>query len=88
VQGLRPTIPENINPKLSELLQRCWKTNSTERPGFSEITGLLEEILKQVCMPVRLEAIMNARLKKRIMFSFYFFVIFFGENVCTLTLLT
>ncbi|KAG0588603.1 hypothetical protein KC19_2G255600 [Ceratodon purpureus] len=47
-KGLRPTIPENINPRLSELLHRCWKTNSKERPDFSEITGLLEEILKQV----------------------------------------
>lgn len=50
MQGLRPTIPENINPRLTELLHRCWETNSIERPEFSEITGLLEEILKEVCL--------------------------------------
>ncbi|XP_024393860.1 serine/threonine-protein kinase STY46 [Physcomitrium patens] len=47
-KGLRPTIPENIHPKFNELLQRCWKADPTERPGFSEITVLLEEILEQV----------------------------------------
>lgn len=47
-KGLRPTIPANLNPNLSELLQRCWRTEATERPTFSQITHWLEEILKQV----------------------------------------
>ena len=48
VQGLRPTIPKNINPKLAELLLRCWKADPSERPDFSEITTVLQEILKEV----------------------------------------
>lgn len=47
-KGLRPTIPKNIHPKLVDLLQRCWKTDPSERPEFSETTLLLQEILKEV----------------------------------------
>jgi len=47
-KGLRPTIPKNINPKLAELLLRCWKADPSERPDFSEITTVLQEILKEV----------------------------------------
>ncbi|KAG0583370.1 hypothetical protein KC19_3G131200 [Ceratodon purpureus] len=47
-KGLRPTIPKNIHPKLVDLLQRCWKTDPSERPEFSETTLMLQEILKEV----------------------------------------
>uniref|UniRef100_A0A7I4E4F0 non-specific serine/threonine protein kinase n=1 Tax=Physcomitrium patens TaxID=3218 RepID=A0A7I4E4F0_PHYPA len=47
-KGLRPTIPKNIPPKLVDLLQRCWKTDPSERPEFSETTLILQEILKEV----------------------------------------
>lgn len=47
-KGLRPTIPKNIHPKLVDLLNRCWKTDPAERPEFSEITLMLQEILKEV----------------------------------------
>lgn len=47
-QGLRPTMPRNIPAKLVDLLQRCWKTDPSERPGFSETTVILQEILKEV----------------------------------------
>ncbi|KAF7129253.1 hypothetical protein RHSIM_Rhsim10G0205100 [Rhododendron simsii] len=40
-QGLRPTIPKNTNPKLVELLERCWQQNSILRPDFSEIIEML-----------------------------------------------
>lgn len=49
LQGLRPTIPKNINPKLAELLQKCWKSDPSERPEFSETTTMLQQILKEVC---------------------------------------
>ena len=48
-QGLRPTIPKSTNPKLSELLEKCWKQDPNERPEFSEITIILQDILKEVC---------------------------------------
>jgi serine/threonine protein kinase len=47
-KGLRPTIPKNINPKLAELLQKCWKNDPSERPEFSETTTMLQQILKEV----------------------------------------
>lgn len=48
LQSLRPTIPKNIHPKLVDLLNRCWKTEPADRPEFSEITLMLQEILKEV----------------------------------------
>ncbi|KAH7429647.1 hypothetical protein KP509_09G060400 [Ceratopteris richardii] len=47
-KGLRPTIPKNIHPRLAELLTRCWQHDPTERPEFSEITPILQDILKEV----------------------------------------
>jgi serine/threonine protein kinase len=47
-KGLRPTIPSSTPPKLVELLERCWATNSSERPEFSSITTYLQEIVKEV----------------------------------------
>ncbi|KAI4381809.1 hypothetical protein MLD38_007848 [Melastoma candidum] len=47
-KGLRPTIPENANPKFAELLQRCWKQNPAKRPSFSEILEILQQITKEV----------------------------------------
>ncbi|KAF7809614.1 serine/threonine-protein kinase STY17 isoform X1 [Senna tora] len=47
-KGLRPTIPKNAHPRLSELIQRCWKQDPTERPEFSEIIDILQQISKEV----------------------------------------
>ncbi|GLT86041.1 hypothetical protein SLE2022_042040 [Rubroshorea leprosula] len=47
-KGLRPTIPKNINPKLAELLERCWQQDPTPRPDFSEIIEILQQIAKEV----------------------------------------
>ncbi|XP_017971694.1 PREDICTED: serine/threonine-protein kinase STY46 isoform X1 [Theobroma cacao] len=47
-KGLRPTIPKNINPKLTELLERCWQQDPTLRPDFSEILEILRQIAKEV----------------------------------------
>ncbi|XVE93924.1 hypothetical protein REPUB_Repub01dG0236000 [Reevesia pubescens] len=48
-KGLRPTIPKNTNPKLAELLERCWQQDPTLRPDFSEIIEILQHIAKEVC---------------------------------------
>ncbi|TYJ47596.1 hypothetical protein E1A91_A01G001800v1 [Gossypium mustelinum] len=47
-KGLRPTIPKNYNPKLTQLLERCWQQDPTLRPDFSEIIGILQQISKEV----------------------------------------
>ncbi|KAL5788926.1 hypothetical protein ACOSP7_005875 [Xanthoceras sorbifolium] len=47
-KGLRPTIPKNTNPKLAELLERCWQQDPARRPDFSEITEILQQIAKEV----------------------------------------
>ncbi|KAG8501955.1 hypothetical protein CXB51_002097 [Gossypium anomalum] len=47
-KGLRPTIPKNTNPKLTQLLERCWQQDPTLRPDFSEIIGILQQISKEV----------------------------------------
>ncbi|KAK7309390.1 hypothetical protein RJT34_06077 [Clitoria ternatea] len=47
-KGLRPTIPKNTHPRLSELLQRCWQQDPTQRPDFSAIIEILQQIVKEV----------------------------------------
>ncbi|XP_058087748.1 serine/threonine-protein kinase STY46-like isoform X3 [Magnolia sinica] len=47
-QGLRPELPDNMHPKLLDLMQRCWEGTPTDRPSFSQITVELEELLQEV----------------------------------------
>ncbi|XP_039140168.1 serine/threonine-protein kinase STY46-like [Dioscorea cayenensis subsp. rotundata] len=47
-KGLRPTIPKNTNPKLAELLKRCWQQDPSLRPDFSEILEILRTTTKEV----------------------------------------
>ena len=37
-----------MNPRLAELLNKCWQKDPAERPEFSEITIILQSILKEV----------------------------------------
>ncbi|KAH9624281.1 hypothetical protein KSS87_004139, partial [Heliosperma pusillum] len=46
--GLRPTIPKNCHPKLTELLEKCWQQDPTLRPNFSDIIPILQEIATEV----------------------------------------
>ncbi|GMY11146.1 serine/threonine-protein kinase sty17 [Fagus crenata] len=43
-KGIRPTIPKNTYPRLTELLERCWQQDAAQRPDFSEITEILQHI--------------------------------------------
>ncbi|GKE71283.1 serine/threonine-protein kinase STY46-like protein isoform X2, partial [Tanacetum coccineum] len=43
-KGLRPTIPKNTQPKLAELLGRCWHKDPSLRPDFTEIIDILKRI--------------------------------------------
>ncbi|TYI88752.1 hypothetical protein E1A91_D03G005100v1 [Gossypium mustelinum] len=47
-KSLRPTIPKNTHPRLGELLERCWQQDPTQRPNFSEIIEILQQIVKEV----------------------------------------
>ncbi|CAN0845694.1 Serine/threonine-protein kinase STY46 [Linum grandiflorum] len=47
-KGLRPTIPKHSNPKLTELLEKCWQQDPSLRPDFSEIIEILQHTAKEV----------------------------------------
>ncbi|CAL1398115.1 unnamed protein product [Linum trigynum] len=47
-KGLRPTIPKHSNPKLADLLEKCWQQDPALRPDFSEIIENLQQIAKEV----------------------------------------
>ncbi|CAI9111012.1 OLC1v1011143C1 [Oldenlandia corymbosa var. corymbosa] len=47
-QGLRPEIPKDTNPKLVDLLEKCWQQEPTLRPKFSEILETLQRLAKEV----------------------------------------
>ncbi|XVF62251.1 hypothetical protein PTKIN_Ptkin08bG0202400 [Pterospermum kingtungense] len=47
-KNLRPTIPKNTHPRLGELLERCWQQDPNQRPNFSEIIDILQQIAKEV----------------------------------------
>ncbi|KAE8010692.1 hypothetical protein FH972_007037 [Carpinus fangiana] len=47
-KGLRPTIPKNTNPRLAELLERCWQQDAAQRPDFFEIIEVLQRIADEV----------------------------------------
>ncbi|XP_076952759.1 serine/threonine-protein kinase STY17-like [Bidens hawaiensis] len=46
--GLRPTIPKETHPKLTELLRSCWHDNPTMRPDFTDILEKLKCLEKEV----------------------------------------
>ncbi|TYK23380.1 serine/threonine-protein kinase STY46 isoform X1 [Cucumis melo var. makuwa] len=47
-KGLRPTIPKHTNPKLADLLEKCWQQDPSCRPDFCEIIDILLQITKEV----------------------------------------
>ncbi|GLT30285.1 hypothetical protein SLA2020_050920 [Shorea laevis] len=47
-KGLRPTIPKHTHPRLAELLERCWQQDPAQRPNFSEIIDIIQQIAKEV----------------------------------------
>ena len=40
-KGIRPIWPDDVNPKLKELISKCWDSTDTARPNFGEIFNLL-----------------------------------------------
>lgn len=47
-KALRPTIPKTTHPRFAELLERCWQQDPTQRPHFSDIVEILQNLAKEV----------------------------------------
>jgi serine/threonine protein kinase len=43
-EGMRPELPKDINTKLYSLIQKCWRTEATERPTFEYVCSELSEM--------------------------------------------
>jgi len=41
--GKRPEIPASCPPKISDLMQKCWSGEPSERPSFEVVHSILEE---------------------------------------------
>ena len=46
IKGLRPTIPNDCPPQLTQLIQKCWVDSPEERPSFEIIYNELAGMLK------------------------------------------
>lgn len=44
IAGLRPTLPDDLNPDLKQLIVECWNGEPEKRPTFSTICQKLEKI--------------------------------------------
>ncbi|URE12518.1 serine threonine-protein kinase [Musa troglodytarum] len=52
-RGVRPIIPQDCLPALSEIMTRCWDANPDVRPSFTEIISLLEGAQEDIVHTVR-----------------------------------
>ncbi|CAN6444918.1 unnamed protein product [Victoria cruziana] len=52
-KGVRPTIPQDCLPVLSEIMSRCWDVNPNVRPPFTEIVRMLEDAEREILTTVR-----------------------------------
>ena len=52
-KSVRPVIPNDCLPVLSEIMTRCWDTNAEVRPPFTEIVKMLENAETVILTTVR-----------------------------------
>ncbi|KAE8126006.1 hypothetical protein FH972_020763 [Carpinus fangiana] len=52
-KGVRPTIPHDCLPILSEIMTRCWDANPDVRPPFAEVVKMLENAETEIMTTVR-----------------------------------
>ncbi|KAJ4747875.1 Protein kinase superfamily protein [Rhynchospora pubera] len=52
-RGIRPAVPADCYPSLSNLMMHCWDTDPEVRPAFSEIVRMLEETEREILNTVR-----------------------------------
>ena len=46
--GKRPGIPASCSPAISELMQKCWSGNPSERPSFEVINNTIKEVFQRM----------------------------------------
>jgi len=49
-RGERPPLPDSMHPNLKHLLNICWNESVILRPSANTISGMLDEILLDVCI--------------------------------------
>jgi len=49
-EGERPPIPDTLHHSLRDLLNNCWDEDVSVRPSASTISGMLDNILLDVCL--------------------------------------
>ncbi|CAN6906292.1 unnamed protein product [Brassica oleracea] len=52
-RGVRPTVPNDCLPVLSEIMTRCWDANPEVRPCFLEVVSLLEAAETEIMTTAR-----------------------------------
>ncbi|KAL9243452.1 hypothetical protein vseg_017337 [Gypsophila vaccaria] len=50
-QHRRLEIPDDIDPVVAEIIQKCWNTDPKMRPSFAEIMAALKPLLKTIAGP-------------------------------------
>ncbi|KAI3859604.1 hypothetical protein MKX03_007623 [Papaver bracteatum] len=52
-KGVRPIIPNDCLPALTDIMTRCWDANPDVRPPFPEVVSMLENAEKEIMTTVR-----------------------------------
>ncbi|KAL0741213.1 hypothetical protein Bca4012_082726 [Brassica carinata] len=52
-RGIRPTVPNDCLPVLSEIMTRCWDGNPEVRPSFVEVVSMLEAAETEIMTTAR-----------------------------------
>ncbi|CAH8367123.1 unnamed protein product [Eruca vesicaria subsp. sativa] len=52
-RGVRPTIPNDCLPVLTEIMTRCWDGNAEVRPSFVEVVSMLEAAETEIMTTAR-----------------------------------
>ncbi|KAK9268801.1 hypothetical protein L1049_000850 [Liquidambar formosana] len=52
-KGVRPIVPNDCLPVLSEIMTRCWDANPDVRPPFTEVVRMLENAETEIMTSVR-----------------------------------
>ncbi|XP_042488216.1 serine/threonine-protein kinase STY13-like [Macadamia integrifolia] len=52
-KGVRPIVPNDCLPVLSEIMTRCWDANPEVRPSFADVVRMLENAETEIMTTVR-----------------------------------
>jgi hypothetical protein len=63
MHNIRPVMPSHVNPKLRELIRRCWDRNPDVRPTFDEIVELF--VTEKIMVDGTIEAEFSAYIGEK-----------------------